>query len=105
MEKKDWIKWAELLDKRITAWLSEEAKKTEEGYFCKRCGEQLMAKTVYCSIHDGYKFFKNCVGSGGVHTFEIPECPNEKCPNHYPSFWDTHLRLDGDTLFGPCIDC
>jgi hypothetical protein len=105
MEEKYWREWADALNEEITSWLNEEAKKTEEGYFCKLCGEQLMARTVHCSIHDGYKFFKDCVGSGRVYTFKIPECPNEKCPNHRPNFWNKYLRLDGDTLRGPCIDC
>jgi hypothetical protein len=104
VEKKDWEKWAEGLNNRIAEWLKNEARETEEGYFCKRCGNQLMARIVYCPIHDYYGLFKIHTGSGEVYTFEIPECPNEKCPNHHPSFWDEHLRLDGNTLRGPCID-
>lgn len=106
MEREGWENWGKTLKERITGWLIEEARETEEGYFCLRCGEKLMTRIIYFSIHDGYKVFGICAGGGRVHRFQIPECPNVSCFNHRPSFWDGHFQLDStDTLRGPCIDC
>ena len=104
MLSKDWEKWAENLNQRISKWLEQESVKTEDGYECKRCGQSLMNRTVYCSVHEFFTMMGSHGGGGRVHTFYIPECPNEICKNHRPSFWDGEFHLDGDTLRGPCID-
>lgn len=106
MIKAAWETWANDLSNRISEWLKEESTGKDNGYSCKRCGKDLMNRTVYCSIHEAYSLFKGShAGGGSVHTFQIPECPNEDCQNHRPSFWDSNLQLDDrDTMRGPCID-
>ena len=106
MKEKDWENWSSALKERATSWLEQEAKEVPKGHICGRCGEHLIARTVHCSIHEdgGEGPSETHVGGGEVHTLEIPECPNDDCPNHQPSFWDEHLTLDGNTLRGPCID-
>jgi hypothetical protein len=65
-----------------------------------------MNRMVYCSIYEFASLGLTGGGSGKVHKFPIPECPNEKCKNHRPSFWDGNLNLDeaSDTLRGPSIE-
>ena len=104
MEAKKWDEWAKKLNEDIRQWLEAEATKTEDGYKCVKCGNSLMSRTVHCSIHDGYSLFGTHAGAGQVHRFGVPECPNEECPNHRPSFWTRGLHLDGNTLYGPCYD-
>lgn len=105
MKVNEWEEWGKQLESRIATWLKKETKKTSDGYVCKVCGKTLMNRMVYCSIHEFSSIFPNA-GGGSVHTFRIPECPNEKCKNHRPSFWDGNLHLDesSDTLRGPAID-
>jgi hypothetical protein len=106
MKESDWKNWANELKERATNWLANEAEKTPKGYFCRSCGEYLRTRIIYCSIHENGEgeFSETHVGGGEVRTLKIPECPNNDCPNHRPSFWDEHLQLDGNTLRGPCID-
>jgi len=107
MEEGPWNEWAEALYTKTAEWLKQETREENEAYLCNRCGTGLMTRVAHCSIHNGYKMFKDShSGGGSVQRVEIPECPNESCPNHRPSFWDGQLSLNeaSDTLYGPCID-
>lgn len=106
MKEKDWEDWSNALRERVTNWLEQESEETPKGYTCGQCGEYLMNRIVHCSIHEngGEDSSETHIGGGEVRTLKIPECPNDNCPNHHPTFWDEHLQLEGNTLRGPCID-
>jgi hypothetical protein len=105
MLKKDWEEWYTALQDRVQRWLKKESAFTEREYRCKRCGQTLMARKTYFSLHDGFTAFGGKhAGNGQVKNFPLPECPNESCANHRPAFWDENLKLEENRLEAPCCD-
>ncbi len=105
MEKAQWQEWQKALDGRMKHWEQQELRKEGDRYLCARCNQGLVRRTVYASLHNAFSVSGGMhAGGGKITTFDIPECPNGECQNSHPSFWDAELRLDGDTLRGPCID-
>ncbi|HOX29722.1 MAG TPA: hypothetical protein P5080_00195 [Candidatus Paceibacterota bacterium] len=89
----------------VQHWLKQEAARGRDEYRCKRCGQTIMARKTFFSVHDGFTAFGGKhVGNGEVKEFPLPECPNEGCPNHRPAFWGDNLKLVDDRLEAPCCD-
>ncbi len=68
---------AEEAQKLIDDWLEKNAEKTEEGWICKRCGDELISKRTRVSIHENYSQFEAHSGMGKTKELNIPYCP--KC--------------------------
>lgn len=58
----------------VNGW-EEQFEKRDDGYYCRKCGSQIMQTTCHVSIHLR-AFEPSCAGTGEVKTINYPFCPN-----------------------------
>lgn len=61
--------------REIVAGWEAHFEKRDDGYYCRKCGSQVMQATCYVSIHLRV-FDPSCAGTGKVKTINYPFCPN-----------------------------
>ncbi|MBA7503785.1 hypothetical protein ES706_02406 [subsurface metagenome] len=71
--KEIWL--GEVTNEIVEKW-SERFDKREDGYYCKKCGSQIMQTTCYVSVYFE-EFRGRDAGSGEVRHVNYPYCP--KC--------------------------
>jgi len=73
---------------RLNKYLEERCVKEGDKFICKKCGETILQKTVFVSIHST-EFDDMCAGGGEVKKMAIPYCP--KCESEPSGFGCIHV--------------